>query len=281
MNAVLKNAALEFESITPAIGAIAHGADLSKPLESDTVRQIRQAMLDRGVVFFRDQKITREQMAAVMANFGTLCDDPFLIPRSIEAPEKTILDLTTKGYSRATAVWHYDSSLASAPASIMGLRALQLPPSGGDTCWGNMYAAYNALSAPLRKMLDGLSAEHSAFKVLPLMGITGPEEHLVADMRNTHPVIRVHPETGRKALFVDELWTERIVELEPAESDALLAMLFEHVRSPVWTMRWRWRVNDMALWDNRAYQHYAVKDYQETRIMQKSLVAGDRPFGPN
>jgi len=160
----------------------------------------------------------------------------------------------------------------------MALRAIELPPSGGDTCWGNMYAAYDALSAPLRKMLDGLHAEHTAFKVLPLMGYTG--DGLKNDLRTIHPVIRVHPETGRKALFVNELWTERIVDLEPAESAHVLALLFEHVKSPLFTVRWRWRVNDLALWDNRAFQHYAVRDYEARRVLQKSLVAGDRPYGP-
>ena len=96
----------------------------------------------------------------------------------------------------------------------------------------------------------------------------------------THPAVRVHPETGRKALFVDELWTERIVELEADESASLLAFLFDHVKKPNFTVRWQWRPNDLALWDNRAFQHYAVNDYTTNRVMQKSLLAGDRPYGP-
>jgi alpha-ketoglutarate-dependent taurine dioxygenase len=128
-------------------------------------------------------------------------------------------------------------------------------------------------------MLEGLSAVHSAFKTLPLLD--GPSaEYLQRDMRNVHPVIRIHPETGRKALFVDELWTERIVELEPLESARILGFLFEHIKSPAFMIRWQWQVNDLALWDNRAFQHYAVNDYRETRVMQKSLLAGDRPYGP-
>ena len=103
---------------------------------------------------------------------------------------------------------------------------------------------------------------------------------LQEDMRSVHPAVRVHPETGRKALFVDELWTERIVELEADESASLLAFLFEHVKKPNFTMRWQWRPNDLALWDNRAFQHYAVNDYATNRVMQKSLLAGDRPYGP-
>jgi taurine dioxygenase len=161
----------------------------------------------------------------------------------------------------------------------MALRAVELPPVGGDTCWSSMYAAYDALSEPLRAFLDGLTAEHSAYKVVPLMG-GGPFEFLQESMRNVHPVVRVHPETGRKALFVNELWTERIVELTPEESASLLAFLFEHVKAPVFAVRWRWQPNDLALSDNRAFQHYAVNDYDARRVMHKSLLAGDRPFGP-
>jgi alpha-ketoglutarate-dependent taurine dioxygenase len=142
-----------------------------------------------------------------------------------------------------------------------------------------MYAAYDALSLPLQRMLDGLTALHSAFKVLALLDGSN-SGYLQEDMRNVHPVIRVHPETGRKALFVDELWTERIVELEADESAYLLAFLFEHIKSPAFSIRWQWQVNDLALWDNRSFQHYAVNDYQATRVMQKSLLAGERPYGP-
>jgi taurine dioxygenase len=213
-----------------------------------------------------------------MEHFGTPCTDPFSVDQSVSGLE-TIIDMVTLGYSPATAVWHIDSSLAPEPASLIALRALEVPPSGGDTCWASMYAAYDALSEPLRDLLDGLTAEHSAFKVLPLMG-GASYGFLQEDMRSVHPAVRVHPETGRKALFVDELWTERIVELEADESASLLAFLFEHVKKPNFTMRWQWRPNDLALWDNRAFQHYAVNDYATNRVMQKSLLAGDRPYGP-
>ena len=271
---------LSLTPLTKSVGAIVEGIDLRASLGADAVRAIRAAVLERGVLFFRGQRISREQMLAFMQNFGTPCTDPFaVIDRPLPALD-TIIDNPTLGYRKATAVWHTDSSLAEAPASLMALRAVELPPVGGDTCWGSMYAAYDALSEPLRKMLDGLTAVHSAFKVLPLMKDAGYPP-LREDMRNVHPVIRVHPETGRKALFVNELWTERIVELDEAESRHVLALLFEHIASPLFTVRWRWQVDDMAFWDNRAFQHYAVRDYDEHRVMQKSLLAGDRPHGPN
>jgi taurine dioxygenase len=196
-------------------------------------------------------------------------------------PEKeTIHEMPTYANSRATAIWHIDSTLAAEPASIIALRALELPPTGGgDTCWGSMYAAYETLSEPVRTMIDGLTAEHSAYKTLPLLGGSN-HDYLQQEMRNVHPVVRVHPETGRKALFVNELWTEKIVGVSRHESECLLAMLWKHAASPEFTMRWKWQVNDLAVWDNRAFQHYAVRDYEGNRVLQKSLVKGDRPYGP-
>ena len=269
---------LDVRSITPSVGAVIGGLDLRTPLESVTARAIRNAVLEHGVVFFRDQDLTREQMLAFMENFGTPCTDPFSVDQSVSGLD-TIIDMVTLGYSPATAVWHIDSSLAAAPASLIALRALEVPSSGGDTCWASMYAAYDALSEPLRALLDGLTAEHTGSKTLALMG-GDSYGFLQEDMRNVHPAVRVHPETGRKALFVDELWTERIVELAPDESASLLAYLFQHVKKPNFTMRWQWQPNDLALWDNRSFQHYAVNDYTEHRVMQKSLLAGDRPYGP-
>lgn len=272
--------ALAIESISPAVGAIVGGVDLTAPLATETVQAIRAALLEHGALFFRDQDLTREQTADFMARFGTLGTDPFSIAAKHPTKENTVHDMPTYGQRRATAVWHMDSTLAPEPAALLALRALELPTSGGgDTCWGSMYAAYETLSEPIRSMIDGLSAEHSAYKTLPLLGgsHTG---YLQAEMRSIHPVVRVHPETGRKALFVNELWTEKIVGLSQHESDCLLAMLWEHSRSEEFTMRWRWRVNDIVLWDNRAFQHYAVMDYEGNRLLQKSYVQGDRPRGP-
>jgi taurine dioxygenase len=271
---------VEIEKLSPQVGAIAHGVDISQPLDAAAVRAIRAAVLESGVVFFRDRELTSEQMGDFMANFGVACNDPFTV--AADAVKATrVIEMPTGRYARATAVWHYDSSLAAEPAALMGLRAVQLPSSGGDTCWSSGYAAYETLSKPIRDMVDHLNAEHSAFRVLDLMGIRAEDEHLVGDMRNIHPVVRVHPETGRRALFVDELWTESIVELEPHESDAILKLLFDHMKAIPHTLRWRWRVNDLALWDNRSFQHYAIRDYTETRVLQKALLKGDRPYGPN
>ena len=128
-------------------------------------------------------------------------------------------------------------------------------------------------------MIDTLFAEHSAYKTLPLLGGANTG-YLQEEMRNVHPVVRVHPETGRKALFVNELWTERLVGMSPFESESLLAMLWQHSRREEFTMRWTWRQHDLALWDNMAFQHYAVRDYDGNRVLQKGYVRGEPPVGP-
>lgn len=280
-DAVPATSPLQIEPISPAVGGIVSGVDLTKPLAAETVRILRAAVLEHGALFFRDQDLTREQTADFMARFGILGTDPFSVAAKHPTKDNTVHNMPTYAQRRATAVWHMDSTLAPEPAALLALRALELPPSGGgDTCWGSMYAAYETLSEPVKAMIDGLSAEHSAYKTLPLLGGSNTG-YLQADMRSVHPVVRVHPETGRKALFVNELWTESIVGLSRHESDSLLAMLWAHSRSEEFTMRWRWRVNDIVLWDNRAFQHYAVMDYEGNRVLQKSYVQGDRPRGPS
>jgi taurine dioxygenase len=275
-----KASGFTFEPITPTVGAVVGGADLRRSLSAGETAELRAALLQHGALFFRGQDLSQDEMAVFMESFGPLCPDPFSYAALQPPPGRdTIVTIPTRPSSKATQIWHLDSTLAATPASIISLRAVELPPVGGDTCWGSMYAAYEALSAPLREMLDGLTAEHSAFKVMPLMEGSWPGI-LQEDMRNIHPVVRVHPETGRKALFVNELWTEKIVELSTFESERLLAMLYEHARSMEFTMRWRWRVNDIVVWDNRAFQHYAVRDYTAARALQKTLIAGDRPYGP-
>jgi taurine dioxygenase len=278
---VATSSKLRIEPITPAVGAIAHGVDLRRELDAEALAEIRGALLQQGVVFFRGQDLTREEVARFMGRFGPLGTDPFSIA-ALAPPtlDHSVHDMPTYGNAKATAVWHMDSTLAAQPAAYLSLRALELPPSGGgDTCWGSMYAAYDTLSGPVKTMIDGLYAEHSAYKTLPLLAGSNTE-YLQETMRNIHPVVRVHPETGRKALFVNELWTESIVGLSRHESDSILAMLWKHSASPEFTMRWRWQVGDLALWDNMAFQHYAVRDYHGNRVLQKAYVQGEKPVGP-
>jgi taurine dioxygenase len=271
----------EITPINPVVGAIVSGVDLSQPLDPEEVQAIREAVLTQGAVFFRDQDITQADTVAFLKNFGDLCTDPFATASLEQVPEEyTVHDMPTTGNAKATALWHMDSTLGAEPAAMLSLRALQLPElGGGDTCWGSMVAAYETLAEPVRGMIDGLYAEHSGYKTLPLLG-EGYAEGLQQDMRNVHPVVRVHPETGCKALFVNELWTEKIVGVSSFESESILRMLWTHSQRPEFTMRWKWRKNDIVLWDNRSFQHYAVADYTGTRVLQKGYVKGDRPVGP-
>jgi alpha-ketoglutarate-dependent taurine dioxygenase len=164
------------------------------------------------------------------------------------------------------------------------LRAVQLPAAGGDTCFASMYAAYDDLSSTMQQFLDGLHAVNTlAIQAEKAKRTSNVRlvENADGEMPYTiHPVVRVHPETGRKLLNVNANWTSRIVELSERESDALLRMLLEHVRLPDYQCRFRWHVNSMAFWDNRAVQHYAVADYNERRIMKRITIVGDQPFGP-
>jgi taurine dioxygenase len=185
---------------------------------------------------------------------------------------------------KGTAIWHTDSSFLATPPTFTILRALKLPPIGGDTCWASMTAAYDALPAPLREMLDQLSAVHTIDLPMTRLGDYGDEFgsrfRAIHAPQQVHPVVAVHPETGRRALYVTESCTTRIVEFEAQQSRHVLAMLFEHIKSPDFNLRWRWTAGDVALWDNRVVQHYAVPDYESPRVMQRIIIKGDRPVGP-
>jgi alpha-ketoglutarate-dependent taurine dioxygenase len=274
--------AMQIKPITPAVGAVIQGVDLRRPLEPDTVGALRRALLDHGVIFLREQDISTGQLTAYGMYFGTPETDSFGAPLPAEDPARAA-DLGPTRHS--TAMWHSDTTFVAEPPMMTLLRAVELPPIGGDTCWGSMYAAYEALSAPFRTMLDGLTAVHSMMPTVERLGDRGSGYAEAAapkfGVEHAHPVVRVHPETGRKALFVNQVATTKIVELSPAESAHVLAVLFEHVKSPEFTMRWRWTPGDVALWDNRIVQHYAVPDYETRRVMQRMCLAGDRPRGPS
>jgi alpha-ketoglutarate-dependent taurine dioxygenase len=266
--------------ITPTVGAVIEGIDFRQTLDPEAVSAVRQALLAHGVVFFHDQDVTRDQLKAFAANFGQL-GQTFGTP---DSPQHEVSEMVTTAPKGTTDIWHADSTYMEAPPLGAVLRAVRLPPVGGDTCWASMYAAYDALSAPLRDMLDGLTAVHSTAPVIERLSRSSAEYSASMSRAQlseyAHPVIRVHPETGRKLLFVNQSWTTRIVELEPAESGKILDLLFDHVKSPDFNVRFRWSPHDVAFWDNRAVLHYAVPDYQVERVMQRVVIAGDRPFGP-
>ncbi|MFS2123803.1 taurine dioxygenase [Pseudomonas sp. Pseusp97] len=275
---------LSIEPISPALGAIVSGVRLADPLDDAAQRQIEQALLDHHVLFFRDQPLTPSQQAKFAARFGDLHIHP-IYPSSPEQREVIVLDTAVTDV-RDNAIWHTDVTFLETPALGAVLAAKQLPPYGGDTLWASGIAAFDALSKPLQQLLDGLTATHDISKSFPQerFGATDADLARLEEARRknpprSHPVIRTHPVTGRKALFVSDGFTTRINELEPAESRAILDLLFAHFARPEFTVRWRWKENDVAFWDNRVTQHYAVDDYRpQRRVMHRATILGDKPF---
>lgn len=277
---------IHFERIGQALGAQVTGLDLTRPLDRDTHQALHRGLLEHQVLFFREQLLTPAQQRNAAALFGDLHIHP-LYPKIAEQPEILVLD-TDLNDLRDNALWHSDVSFIPSPPLGSLLSARHVPPRGGDTLWASCAAAYEGLSAPMHQLLDGLSAVHDLTLSFPLERFGNTSDALqkwdaarAANPPVTHPVVRVHPETGRKGLFVSESFTTRILGLEPDESDALLRMLFKQVAKPEYSVRWQWRQGDLAFWDNRLTQHYACDDYRpQRRIMHRATILGDRPFGP-
>lgn len=275
-----------FERIGQALGARVSGVDLSRPLSAESYTTLRQGLMEHQVLFMRDQLLTPRQQRDAAALFGDLHIHP-IYPKIEDQPEILLLD-TDLNDLRDNALWHSDVSFIQSPPMGSLLSARHVPPHGGDTLWASCSAAYEGLSARIRHLLDGLTAVHDLTLSFPLERFGNTPDALekwnaarAANPPVTHPVVRVHPETGRKGLFVSESFTTRILELEPDESDALLKMLFKQIAKPEFSVRWQWRQGDLAFWDNRLTQHYACDDYRpQRRIMHRATILGDRPFGP-
>jgi taurine dioxygenase len=257
---------MTIEPLTPAIGAIVTGMDLSQPLDDAARGAIMAALLDRQVIFFRDQTLTETQQRDLAAGFGPLHIHP-IYPRSADVPEIMLLD-TALNDLRDNALWHSDISFSETPSLGAVLLARKIPLLGGDTLWASASAAYDALPASLQDYLGTLSAIHDLAKSFPADRFgADPQanEQLERAKRNNppvvHPVIRTHPQTGKKAIYVSEGFTTGIVGMDPTMAEPLLAMLYAHITRPEFTVRWKWRVGDVAIWDNRPTQHYAVYDY--------------------
>ena len=275
---------LTITPISSALGAQIDGVDLTQPLSLEHRDAIEQALLKHQVIFFKNQPVTPQQQARFAANFGDLHIHP-IYPNVPEQPEVLVLDTAVTDV-RDNAMWHTDVTFLPTPALGAVLSAKQLPAFGGDTLWASGIAAFEGLSKPLQVLLDGLTATHDFTKSFPLerFGST-PEDFARWEQTRksnpplSHPVIRTHPVSGRKALFVNEGFTTRINELSDLESEAILKLLFAHATRPEYTIRWRWQENDVAFWDNRVTQHYAVDDYRPNRrVMHRATILGDAPF---
>src|SRR6185437_11695446 len=271
-------------TLTPTIGGVIEGAVLSTLLDDERIAEIRAALLKHKVIFFLDQHITPVQHRDFAARFGQLHTNP-LYPGVPEAPEMFILDNHANNPTDNDA-WHTDVTFIETPPLGAILYAKLLPAEGGDTCWANMQAAYEGLSKPLQRFLSELDAVHDFNRGFPQKGQVAKQagkdkasKALDEHPPVIHPVVRTHPETGADGLFVNYGFTDRIKGLRRNESDALLNMLFVHVQKPEFQVRWRWKPNAIAFWDNRITQHYAVNDYlPHRRVMHRATIIGDRPF---
>lgn len=271
---------LVIRPVTPALGAEVEGVRLGDPLDDACRDEILAALDKHLVLFFREQHITPEQQLAFATRFGPVSVAPFG-PKDAANPDITVLDqLAPKGEGADS--WHADNTFMPEPPFASILRGERIPSLGGDTCWANTFLAYEGLSAPVREMIDGLSAVHDITKMLLRAIEIGKSDANVADMQQRwppfhHPVVRRHPTTGRKALNVNRNWTTRIDGLGERESADLLDLLCDQMLVPDYQVRLRWSPGTVAFWDNRWVQHYAVPDYTERRVMCRVTLAGDRP----
>ena len=282
------------EPLTGTLGAIVHGVNISTEQSDAIIAQIRSALLTYRVLFFKQQFITPTQQVSFARRFGTLTPAHPLVG-GLDADHPEVLKLDSTDYplgvgSRNSKTsynnrWHTDVTFSATPPALSVLSGVRIPPRGGDTLWCDLVDAYATLSQPLQVMLDNLTAIHSIastfsrFQQDDLDGNNKQRASNVAPVR--HPVIRVHPETNEKTLFVNPTFTNYIEQFSPEESRAVLDLLYAHSILPERTVRWHWTAGDVAMWDNQATSHYASADYTEPRLMYRVTVAGDRPFGPS
>jgi len=268
---------IDIRPVTATIGAEVHGVDLRDKLDDGTIDAIRKALLDHLVLFFRDQHIDDAQHLAFALRFGTLDVSP-LATKYQDSDAVVVLDqVHPKG--EGADVWHSDNTFLANPPMASLLRAEQLPSVGGDTCFASMYAAYESLSPSMRAFVDTLTAVHDITQVLHKAIRDG---HTTIDLGETqakcppveHRVVVTHPETGRKALFVNRNSTSHLVGVSERENELLLPWLCDVVRAPELQCRFHWEPGSLAFWDNRAVQHNAVPDYQERRVMRRVTIAG-------
>ena len=267
----------------PTIGAEIRGVDLSADMSDEAFSVVYAALVRHKVVFFRDQNITPAQQVAFGRRFGELETHPFR-PDRPGMPEIVVLDNHRDNPVLSTDIWHADTTFREGPTKFSILRCLEVPAYGGDTLWADMVAAYAGLSERFRTFIAGLEAIHD-FKNFRLLYDDDEEGQAeLARMRKrypkpTHPVVRTHPETGERVLYVNPQFTVRILGLTRKESDAVLAALYEQAKTPEYQFRLRWARNTIAVWDNRSTQHYASNDYwPERRHMERVAVVGEKPY---
>ena len=274
---------LTIRLLAGALGAEIGGVDIAGPLTPELVDELRGALLEHHVLVFRNQSLTHEDQVRFAQWLGELQVHPF-VEASPHHPE--VIELITEADEASTfsGGWHADLTCLEAPVLGSILYGVELPVVGGDTLFANQQAAYDALSAPMRNMLDGLGAVHSAGSQYAAGG--SATSHSSMRTRNSeramtcvvHPIVRTHPESGRKGLFINEAYTTEIKGVTPDESKALLSFLFRHAVSERFTCRVSWEPGTLVMWDNRSVQHQGVHDYAgQRRHMRRVTLRGDRP----
>ncbi len=294
MNAAVRNETRTFavRPLSAHIGAEIHGVDLSRPLTAEQIELIRVALLRWKVVFFREQFLSHEQHVALARQFGEPTVGHPVFGSEPNHPEIYSISKHRKAKRfegaellRPWSGWHTDVTAALNPPYASILRGVTIPPYGGDTQWTNLVTAYQKLSAPLRDFVDTLRGVHE-FTPPPGARPKAAFEQAVRDstLRTEHPLVRVHPETGERALYVSPTFLKHIVGLAPRESQALLELLWEHVTRPEFTVRFKWEAGSIAFWDNRATAHLApsdIFDLEFDRQLYRVTLVGDVPYGPD
>ena len=251
--------AFEVKKISKALGAEVTGVDLCS-VSDDDIENIKSLLVDNMVLFFPGQTISQEEHVEFGAKFGELEGHPNLKNKTVTHPKIFELAASTGGIADE---WHTDITYQDSPAIMSVLHMVKCPEIGGDTMWSNLNAAYEALSDPLKDLCEGITALHDA------------SPHGRPDKTAIHPVVRLHPVSGKKVLYVNEHFTRRIVEMTMDESDMLLSHLTKWVTQPQFTVRYHWTEGTIAMWDNRSTQHYVVNDFEGERIIQRVTVMGD------
>lgn len=276
--------AISVDRVGVNLGAEIGGVDLRRPLGGAARNAILEALAEHELILFQDQDLTADQLIAFGERFGELSVHPFA-PTDEERPALIRFENTAENPPFGTDVWHSDETFREAPPMGTVLRAKEVPELGGDTMFSSMSAAYEGLSDRMQAFISGLEAVHDLKPFRAIFADTAEDRALLQEYERryppvTHPVVRVHPVTGRKVLFVNPQFTIRIKDMDERESHSLLEALFHQALIPEYQFRLRWHRHMIAFWDNRSVQHYAVHDYYpQRRVMERVTVKGDRPVG--
>jgi alpha-ketoglutarate-dependent taurine dioxygenase len=272
---------LDVRPLTPTIGAEIRGVDCARPLSDDVVAAIRAAWLDWLVLFFPGQDLDEEQQIAFASRFGELTVGHPIEPTLPALPQIQPID----SVKDRTNFWHTDVTFMAKPPMGSMLRAVVVPAVGGDTMWCDTRSAYETLAEPLQRFCDELVAVHydEYYAACVANGQMNEWDGVKLDrlLPVQHPVVRVHPETQRRNLFVNPTFTVALRDVPGSQGQGLLRVLYEHMTQPEFIVRYRWRPGTIAFWDNRTTMHFGVYDYGDTRrVMHRVILRGDRPVGP-